>query len=263
MLILDRCSNPVIAVTIPDNVYLTYSIFILTSAMRVTTFNLVLRADSPRLRSESLPPTEEPPDPSSKGKNKWLKPIEGPASYVSLLAEPFTVPDILSRPSGLPSNPKLSLPESAKGEFMLTPESLRYFTMTVSQFIHQSRETYLANQETESRIQLQRSEVQRLCTTARVLYSRVEKLKGPGKQHLQTRIQTAQEQHTDLMARLNRMLQFMIDKASPELSEDETRWFDELKRMKQEVIGSGSYDGDSLVHRTTQVSSSSCQRSRS
>jgi nucleoporin NUP82 len=49
------------------------------------------------------------------------------------------------------------------------------------------------------------------------------------------------------------MLRGLMDKASPELSEYETRWFEELKRMKGEIGGAGRYDEGSLVARTRMV----------
>jgi len=41
-----------------------------------------------------------------------------------------------------------------------------------------------------------------------------------------------------------------MDRASPELSEYETKWFAELKRMQGEVVGAGKYDEGSLLART-------------
>jgi hypothetical protein len=49
-----------------------------------------------------------------------------------------------------------------------------------------------------------------------------------------------------LLSRLDRTLQGLMRKASPELSENESRWFEELKRMKNEVLGAGRYDEESL-----------------
>lgn len=46
------------------------------------------------------------------------------------------------------------------------------------------------------------------------------------------------------------MLQSLMEKASPDLSEHETKWFEELKRMKEDIIGAGRYDEGSLVART-------------
>ncbi|PBL02649.1 hypothetical protein ARMGADRAFT_1050264 [Armillaria gallica] len=249
-----KCSNPVVAVTIPDNVYLTYSIFILTSAMRITTFNLVLRSESPRSRIESLPPPVSDDGDEPKEKDKWLKPAEGPSTYVSLLGiEPFQPGAILSRPSGLPSNPQLSLPPSARGELMLTPETLRYLANTVAELTNQIHEIHLAHRLSETRAGLQALELKRLCEKAAELNVLVERLKGPDLDASQARIQTVQETHKTLMARLDRMLQHMMDKASPELSEHETKWFEELKRMKQDVTGIGRYDGSSLAARAGMI----------
>jgi nucleoporin NUP82 len=47
-------------------------------------------------------------------------------------------------------------------------------------------------------------------------------------------------------------------RASPELSENETKWFEELKRMKVEVFGSGRYDEESMRSRVKLVRNSIC-----
>jgi nucleoporin NUP82 len=46
----------------------------------------------------------------------------------------------------------------------------------------------------------------------------------------------------------------IYEKVAPELSEQETKWFEELKRMKAEVLGQGKYDEQSLRARTKLVS---------
>lgn len=58
----------------------------------------------------------------------------------------------------------------------------------------------------------------------------------------------------ELLVRLDQLLAALMREASPELSEHEVKWFEELKRMKLEVLGSGKYDADSLAAKTKQVS---------
>ena len=52
---------------------------------------------------------------------------------------------------------------------------------------------------------------------------------------------------------MKRLLEALIKKASPDLNEHETRWFEELKRMKAQVMGVGRYDAESLKMRTRKV----------
>ncbi|KAK7049644.1 hypothetical protein VNI00_005675 [Paramarasmius palmivorus] len=240
-----KSSNPVIAVAIPDDVYLPYSIFILTSAMRITTFSLVPRVEPPSSKPDEPIPQEEP-------ESNFLKPLEGPPAYVSLLgSEPWQPPPVLSRPTGLPSNPQLSLPSSGmkQVDFMLTPDTLRYLASTAAHLTGQVHEIQLAQRGAEGRAALQSQELIRLCGKCRELQTIIDKLKGPRRQATESRLEKAQEHQKALLRRLDRMLQTMMEKASPELSEHETKWFEELKRMKAEVMGAGRYDEGSLATR--------------
>ncbi|TFK76066.1 hypothetical protein BDN72DRAFT_831507 [Pluteus cervinus] len=241
-----RCSNPVVAITIPNDVYLTYSIFILTSVMRITSFPLTLRSEpSPTLESSTQnKPVEQ---------SHWLKPVEGPQAYVSLLTEPYKAPPCLSQPSGLPSNPRLALPPAPAGtknaDFMLTPDTLRYIGTTVTHLIGQISEISLAAREADSRMTLQRREIDRLAAKCREMNDLVQHLRGPKRTVTDDRLKRLDDAQKTLLARFDRMLQSLMEKASPELSEHESKWFEELKRMKEEVDGAGRYDEGSLAAR--------------
>ncbi|ESK97559.1 hypothetical protein Moror_17559 [Moniliophthora roreri MCA 2997] len=241
-----KSSNPVIAVAIPDDVYLSYSIFILTSAMRITTFSLIPRPESPRPKAEEAESTDLGTE------SNFLKPLDGPPAYVSLLgSEPWKSPPVLARATGLPSNPQLSLPTSGmkQVDFMLTPDTLRYLASTAAHLIGQVHEVQLAQRGAEGRAALQSQELIRLCGKCRELQMVIDRLKGPRRQATEVRLQKVQEQQKLLLRRLDRLLQTMMEKASPELSEHETKWFEELKRMKEEVMGAGRYDEGSLATR--------------
>ncbi|KIM46011.1 hypothetical protein M413DRAFT_441079 [Hebeloma cylindrosporum] len=239
-----KCSNPVIAIAIPNDVYLTYSIFILTSVMRMTSFPL-------NLRSEPLPPkTVDIGGTSQPGsKNAWLIPMDGIPTYVSLLGtEAYKPPAIVTSFSGLPSQPKLS--GSGSKEFLLTPDTLRFIGTTVGQITTQIRELEFAYQEAITRVKIQNQELQRQSAKCKDMENVVERLKGPGRVTVDGRLSKIQDEQKNLLARLDRLLQALMKKASPELSELETKWFEELKRMKIDVLGNGRYDEDSLVART-------------
>ncbi|KAF5393939.1 hypothetical protein D9757_000165 [Collybiopsis confluens] len=239
-----KSSNPVIAVAIPDDVYLPYSIYVLTSAMRITTFSLNPRPDPP------------PPDPPmeenlAESSGHRLKLIGDTPPYTSLLgSEPWAPPAILLQKTGLPSNPRLSLPKDAsQPEFMLTPETLRYLATIVTRYSGQIHEIELAQQGAEGRVALQVQELGRLTAKCRELLAIVDKLKGPSGEANLTRIQKVHQEQKILLKRLDRMLQVIMEKASPELSEHETKWFEELKRMKEAILGVGKYDEASLASR--------------
>nr|GAT54001.1 predicted protein [Mycena chlorophos] len=249
-----RCSNPVIAVVVPNDVYVTYSIFILTSAMRITSIPLNVRTAPP---PEPQAPLAEPPSSPAAKKviSKWLVPRDGPAAYVSLLGSmPYTPPESLTRTnSGLPVNPRLSLPPSpVKGskDFMLTPDVLRYLGKTVGELSAKMQEVLLAYRAADARASLQQTELTRLSQKCAELDATISKLRGPRRQQTEERFAKIRETQKALHSRLERLLRSLTDRASPELSEYETKWFAELKRLQGEVVGSGRYDEASLISRT-------------
>lgn len=246
-----RCSNPVVAVAIPNDVYLTYSVFILTSVMRITVFPLNLRSESPRSRPVALEDGVDVPPPL--GKSQWLTPVEGQSTYVSLLGgEPYKPPPFLAPSSGFSPIPKLSLPPSSSDSkgFTLTPDTLRYIATTVAQITGHIHETHLAYRAADLRASLQKQELVRLSNKCKEMETTILKLKGVTKDTTEARIKRIEDKQKSLLARLDRMLQSLMEKASPDLSEHETKWFEELKRMKEDIIGAGRYDEGSLVART-------------
>jgi len=215
--------------------------------MRITSFPL-------NLRSEPFPPkvVNDSATSQSGSKNAWLIPVDDIPTYVSLLGtEVYRPPAIVTSSSGLPSQPKLSAPGSK--EFLLTPDTLRFIGTTVGQITTQIRELEIAYQEAIARVKIQNQELQRQSAKCKDMEKVVERLKGPGRVTDEGRLSEIQDEQKNLLARLDRLLQALMKKASPELSEHEKKWFEELKRMKVDVLGSGKYDEDSLVARTRLV----------
>ena len=240
------------AVVVPDDVYLTYGILILTSSMRVAFFALNLRSEPQHPSGRSSTPIVD-----KEGSENWLVPTKDPPAYVSLLNEPFAPPAALSRPLGLPSNPLLATSgsSSAKPEFMLTADTLRFLGQTVERFTSQIRDIQLAHGATEARSELQQQEFARQKAKYAEMVDVIERLKGARQAAFQEKLKRIQEYQGVLLARLDRILQVMMAKASPELSEHETKWFKELRSMKEEVTGAGRWDEGSLVARANMVRS--------
>ncbi|KAI0775977.1 hypothetical protein BD413DRAFT_649007 [Trametes elegans] len=259
-----QSSSPVVGVAVPNDVYLTYSIFILTSALRMSVFPLNLRSESPYVpEPEAPPPKPTPPPPASlpappgpsappTAQKALQAPPEGPPAYVSLLSEePFKIPSAIARSSGLPTNPRLSLPNNpsiTKGEFMITPDTLRYLGTIVEHFSSQIHDVQLAHRAAETRASLQEQEFKRQRAKCAEMLESARKLSGVGPAQAQ-RLARLQESQRALLARLDRTLQGLMAKASPELSEHETKWFEELRRMRAEVAGAGKFDDRSLLAR--------------
>jgi nucleoporin NUP82 len=158
---------------------------------------------------------------------------------------------VIASPSGLPNQAKLSAPGSK--ELLLTPDTLRFIGKTVGQITTQIRELEIAYQEAIARVKVQNQELQCQAAKCKDMEKAVERLKGSGRLTDEARLSKIQDEQKNLLARLDRLLQALMKKASPELSEHETKWFEELKRMKVDVLGSGKYDEDSLVARTRLV----------
>lgn len=78
-------------------------------------------------------------------------------------------------------------------------------------------------------------------------------LKGRRAMEVTSRAEKVRNAQKKLAARSDRILQALVDKASPGLSEHETKWFDELKRMKEDINGAGRYDEGSLSARAKLV----------
>lgn len=224
--------------------------------MRISVFPLMLRSDSDHeVKSKSITSSNLLTNQVSAEKDIWLTRTEGPPPpFLSILApEPYHIPPILTD-SGLPSMPKHALPGStASKELVLTPEVIRYLASSSQQISSHIRDIKLALLAAQRRMQLQKEELINLVRAARAMNERVETLKVRRKEETQARLKQIQEMQKKLMARLNRLLLAFMRKASPKLSDHETKWFEELKQMKAEVVGVGKYDSESLAVRTKQV----------
>lgn len=252
-MILRRCSNPIIGVTIPSDVYLTYSIFILSSAMRITYFPLLLQTETPQAPEESFSVSVGPGGLSASQRSAPPSEETGPPPYVSLLKEPFVPPPALTRLSGLPSNPTLVPPPNPRAEFQLTPETLRFLGATFERFTSQIQDVKIAYNTTTLRSELQKQEFKRQQEKCRDMINLIDYLHGPRQEAMKARFEKVEETQKELLARLERILRGLMKSASPELSEHERKWFKELKRMNAEVVGVKTYDQDSFQTRTALV----------
>ena len=289
-----RSSTPVIGIAIPNDVYLTYSIFVLTSSMRISVFPLTLRSetslvsepppahlaktsvvDPPQASSSLLksslsapslfgiptPPTKLESSiisgsTSAPTLNSLPAPSDSPPAYVSLLStQPWKIPDAIARPNGLPSIPRLSLPNgSALIDDRVEPETLRFLAATVEKLSAQIHVIELAHRTVEAHAALQEQEFKRQRDACAKTLDTVRALGGPRHQAAQERITKARETQKVLAQRLERVLQGLMVKASPEPSDSESKWFEELRRMKAEVVGAGKYDNQALLARAKLVS---------
>lgn len=123
------------------------------------------------------------------------------------------------------------------------------------------RAVLLAHKSVEDRVRLQKTEFARIqdkcgemVRLIGLLKVRVKEIQGAKEEGIVGRVERIKGTHKELMGRADKILQALMNGASPELSECETKWFEELGRMKAEVIGAGKFDEGSLKARTALVS---------
>lgn len=203
---------------------------------------------TPAANSKGQPPST--PTPSS------VINTDKPKAWLSSSEfDPYTVPPIFSQPLGLPTNPRLALPASqSKSEFVLTPDTMRYLGQTVEHLRSQMDSVKYANMMAEAQVQMQTMEFHKQVRQVQQILVMLETSRTKRSAAWKERVEKARKTQDELLERLDRTLRIYMRKATPELSEQETKWFEELKRMKAEVLGQGKYDEESLRARTKLVS---------
>ena len=239
---------------IPHDVYITYSIFVLTSAMRMKVLPLSLQPEVPS------PPSDDLSTSQSKARTLLL---EAPKStentegteVVCFLKEPFEIPAVIAQPTFIRSCNYLPepRPEGMTGPMTLTPEGLRYLSVTTDLFQTDVHAVMLSARTLEHRVRLQREELRRQVACAADLLGLIKQLKETRRNAMQQKVASVQAGLKALLAKEDRILNALMKKASPDLSENETKWFQELKRMRVEIKGLARYDSDTLSARTATV----------
>lgn len=209
--------------------------------MRVISFSLNMRSGFPYKDEHN----------SSLPVDRLLKPAEGPPAYTSLLGtEPWKPPLSLSS-IGLPATPRLATPESK--DFRITPEMLRFFSSKVDEIVTRIHSVESAYRQTNARIALQHEELHRQKIKVDEIRALVGEFCGARQDRIYARTRAMQAGQQTLLARLDRVLTELVKRANPRLSDHETKWFDELGRMREQVLGAGKYDEASLKARVQTV----------
>lgn len=243
---------------LPTEVYLSYSLFVVTNSLDIHVFELALRVEAPEPPTDNhaQPPSDIPSLPLSVLKSVPSIEAQNP-SLVSLLSkEPYDPPRAISI-AALDEVRKLGLPVSAKNsrEIGITPELLRQFATIVHQFQSHIRNIHMALHGLQNRLMLQDKEFQRQQEKYVEIVERTERLKGQENERLQQRFERTTSLQKRLLGRSDKLLQAFMDTSSPTLNEHEKRWFAELRRMKADVLGENNYDSTSLKARTDTVCS--------
>ena len=210
--------------------------------MRVVSFSLNMRSGLPFKDDHK----------SSVSAELLLKLPEGPSAYISLLGtESWEPPTSLF--SGLPATPRLATPGSK--EFRVTPDTLRFFSGKVDEFVTRVHGVESAYRQANARIDLQHEELDRQVTKINEIRLLLEELRGARQDRIEARTRAIQTGQQALVTRLDRVLAELMKRANPTLSDNETKWFDELGRIREQVLGAGRYDEESLKARVQAVRS--------
>lgn len=219
--------------------------------MRLVVFPLSLHSDPPPITAQDT--FNQSHSSLARSQTDSKDPPELPL-YISLLREPFAPDAIFTRPLG----PRLALPQSSQ-EFQLTPDTLRFLATHFEELMSHVKEVQIAYNATNRRSSLQQQEFMRQQNKVLEIVQLSEQLKTSRRTQVQEKVERIQNKQKELLNRMEKILREFMKTASPELSEHETKWFEELKRMKQEVVGSTRYDAESLEHRTSLVSRNALQ----
>lgn len=227
----------VIGLCLVNDVYLGYSILMVTASLQFVGIELSLRVDSTLVPSASTSTSSKPLEQTRKIT------AEAPA-YLSLLDEPFVVPEILSKRSAVSSVARLAGPTPGSGsvrgsdELKITPDTLRYLGKTVETFQTSIRDLVDGADVVQHRLELQMKELSRQLGKVDELKTMASSTsssgKGTGSGNLASRLERTQATQAALLARTDRLLQRLMDMHSPTISTYERKWFDELDRLRAE-----------------------------
>ena len=213
--------------------------------MRVVSFSLNMRSDLPLKDGHK----------SNVTVDRLYKPAEEPPAYISLLGTEGWKPPSTLFSTGLPATPRLATPGSK--ELRVTPDTLRFFSGKVDEFVTRIHGVESAYRQVNGRIDLQHEELNRQVTKINEIGMLLGELRGARQDRIEARTRAMQAGQQALIARLDRVLAELTKRANPTLSDNETKWFDELGRIREQVLGAGRYDEESLKARVQAVRSDS------
>ena len=252
-------STPVDALAVLNDVYLGYSILLVTASLQLVPIELSFRVDPSLLPSfttaSTTDSTAEPTEPTSRGLDT------SPPAYLSLLDSPFVIPPPLDRRGGVPAVPRVAVkppPALAKGEIVVTPASLRFLGTTVENFRTEVRNLVQGADVVQHRLELQMKELSRQLSKLKELSHlanprldvSVSSIETASEQ-LTTRIRRVKAEQENLLRRSDKILQRLMEAHQPLISTFEKKWFDELGRLEGEIFGGAN--GGSVSMRVERV----------
>lgn len=220
---------PVVGLSLINDIYLGYSLLLVTSSLQLVGIELSLRIDS------SLLPSSSPTTPRGISSQ--------PPPYLSLLDSPFTIPPPLDKRSTVSSVPRLATkPPGASSALVINPDTLRFLGKTVETFRYSIRDLVSAANVVQSRLELQMKELSRQLSKLNDLSRLSDTLRKStsSREGLAGRLERVSRNQDALLQRTDRVLQKLMDAHQPLLSTYERKWFEELARLENVVEGKGS-----------------------
>lgn len=223
-----------------NDVWVNYTVFALTSTYRIIPIEQQLRVQDTS-RGATPTSTSTPPT-SSKPPSAHVAPItnstKAPA-FATLLVKPYNAPrapTTLKLPK-LPAN-RVGIDEITNGE------QLAQVARALEMLMAQRTATLPILYSIHSRLELMAKEYPRQRAFGAQMLSALEKLAKERRPETEGRLQALVVRQEEILVRIDRVLQRLMDSYSKELTEYEVKWFKELARMRKEV--SGTSDGRSL-----------------
>ena len=195
-------------IVIMHDVYLSYSLYVLTVDAQLAAVELNLRCAPGDTSAATQAPQRDAP------------------AYASLLDGRW------APPAALAPRARETLPRSA---LEMTPEALRAFGQAAASVRERMTDVIRAAHSTEAHMAQQLREGQRQVAQLRAAAARIDKLRNS--EPVAVRVQRVEEAQRVTLQRLDALLQHLMDEHQPQLSVYERRWFDELGRMSAEFQG--------------------------
>jgi nucleoporin NUP82 len=224
---------------VTNDVWVNYTVFALTSTYRVVPIEQQLRVQ------ETL---QDPTPTSVPASTTSTKPPYGALSltsstkvpaFATLLVEPYNPPRA-PNPLKLPK-----LPAARVGiDEITTGEQLTQVARALEMLMAQRTATLPILHSIQVRLELMAKEYPRQRDFSVKMLSTLQELAKQRQHETEGRLQALVVRQDEILARIDRVLQRLMDSYSKELTEYEVKWFKELARMRKEV--SGTSDGRSL-----------------
>jgi nucleoporin NUP82 len=239
-------TDPVIAASLSTDMFSASTMVVLTESMRTAFVSVSQNYAS------IVPGAGGSASTAGTGQVQPGLTVDSPG-YVSLLGSTTYTPPRPLQTSYVQLASQIASPMTQKGQFTLTATTTRQLAETVDNFKRHMHEVQLAHRDVESRAALQRQELARQQETHSKLLALLKRQQERNDTSTR-RLEAARGKQKDIFGKTDRILKAMLVRASPDLSENETRWFSELNRMRHEIMGADQYDERSLNSRADMVS---------